>query len=177
MVVSPTVAVVTSPVTSTTGVATATPPISAAPTTPLIPTTAANLSPTANAASVTANGGIAVPITLQGKDPENKPLVFAIAQLPTHGRLGGSMPNLIYTAEPAFVGVDAFTFTVNDGQVSSSPSTVSVIVTGPIAVTKKPIVKQSCRTVRGRKTCLRRTTSLRVVPDSKSLFVSNFRRL
>jgi hypothetical protein len=43
--------------------------------------------------------------------------------------LSGAAPNLTYTPAPGYSGADSFTFTVNDGQASSAPATVSITVT------------------------------------------------
>lgn len=123
---------------------------------PVTTTPTPNLAPSATASTLTVNTGAAIQVTLQGTDPENKPLTYALAQLPTHGKLTGQAPNLVYTPDPNFVGLDSLTFTANDGQTSSPPTAVTIVVTGSTATTKKPSRTLTCRTVKGRKTCRRR---------------------
>ena len=56
-------------------------------------------------------------------------LTFAVGTGPSHGSLSGSGANLTYTPAPGYSGPDSFTFTVNDGQATSAPATVSITVT------------------------------------------------
>lgn len=58
----------------------------------------------------------ALPVTLTAIDPENATLSFAIVNQPAHGSLSGDAPNLIYTPDAEFSGLDSFTFSANDGQ-------------------------------------------------------------
>lgn len=88
----------------------------------------ANQAPTANAQSVTANPGVAVPILLTGSDPDGNPLTYTVLTQPTHGALTGAAPSLTYTANAGYLGGDSFTFRVNDGQADSTTATVSITV-------------------------------------------------
>ncbi|MGJ8641661.1 MAG: Ig-like domain-containing protein [Opitutaceae bacterium] len=51
---------------------------------------------------------------LQGSDPDGGSLSFAVIQQPAHGDLSGTAPNLVYTPDENFSGVDSIRFTVND---------------------------------------------------------------
>jgi len=84
--------------------------------------------PTAIPQEVTTEEDTAVAITLTGSDPDGDPLTFAV-NLPSHGTLTGILTNLTYTPEADFNGLDSFTFTVNDGEYTSEPATVSITVT------------------------------------------------
>ena len=105
--------------------------------------------------------GKASPITLQASDPDGGSLSFSLAQLPAHGKLGGQAPNLTYTPDAGFVGLDAFTFTASDGKDTSAAATATVTVTGS---TSKATVKAAkvaktrlvCRTRSGKRVCVRR---------------------
>ncbi|MGE9270452.1 MAG: glycosyl hydrolase [Verrucomicrobiales bacterium] len=65
-------------------------------------------------------------ITLTGSDVEGDPLSFAVTSGPANGMLSGTPPNLIYTPNSGYVGIDSFTFTATDGQTTSDPGTLTV---------------------------------------------------
>jgi hypothetical protein len=90
--------------------------------------TAVNDTPVANAQSVTTNEDIALAMTLSGTDAEGSTLTFAIGASPTHGTLSGTAPNVTYTPAANYNGSDSFTFTVNDGSLTSAAATVSITV-------------------------------------------------
>ena len=92
--------------------------------------TNANRAPTAASISLIAATGSTTSFTLQAADPEGSPLLFVFGQLPGHGKLTGQAPNLGYTPDQGFLGLDAFTFTANDGADSSAQTTVTITVTG-----------------------------------------------
>lgn len=91
--------------------------------------TAVNQPPTAHDQSVTTPEDTAASITLTGSDPEGQPLTYTVTSGPSHGTLGGTAPDLVYTPDPNYNGPDSFTFTVNDGTHTSEPATVSITVT------------------------------------------------
>lgn len=94
-----------------------------------------NRAPTANAQSVTTTQGTARAITLTGSDPDNDPLTFAIGTSPLNGTLSGTPPAVTYTPSAGYTGSDSFTFTVSDGQLTSTAATVSILVgagSGPL---------------------------------------------
>lgn len=80
----------------------------------------------------------ALPLTLSGTDTEGSSLTYAITEPPLHGVLSGTAPNLTYTPAADFSGSDEFKFTVNDGELTSEPATITLIVTpvndAPIAI-------------------------------------------
>ncbi len=89
----------------------------------------ANQAPVAQAGSVITSEDNPVSVTLTGSDPEGNPFTFTVDASPVNGTLTGVAPNLIYTPHPDFHGSDAFTFTVNDGGLTSNTATVSITVT------------------------------------------------
>jgi len=103
--------------------------VDSAPATISITVTPVNDPPVANPQTVTTAEDTPVGITLTGSDVDGDPLTFVIVTLPGNGALSGTPPNLTYTPNPDFNGSDSFTFKVNDGQVDSSPATVSITVT------------------------------------------------
>jgi len=94
-----------------------------------ITVTPINDAPVANSQSLTNAEDTAVPITLTGSDVDGPVTNFVLVTLPTHGTLSGSGANLTYTPTNNYTGADAFTFTVNDGSLTSSVATVSILVT------------------------------------------------
>ncbi len=92
---------------------------------PVAPT---NQPPTATAQSITVIEDTPKAITLTGTDPENSPLTFTIATNPTHGSLSGTGANRTYTPQANYTGTDSFTFTVNDGSLTSASATVSMTI-------------------------------------------------
>jgi len=99
-----------------------------------------NNAPVADDQSVTTDEDIAVGITLAGSDVDGDPLNFTLTSQPTKGTLSGTAPDLTYTPNENFNGVDSFTFKVDDGQLSSDPATVSITVIpvndAPVAITQ-----------------------------------------
>jgi surface protein len=67
-------------------------------------------------------------IELTGNDPEDDDLLFTIEQPPSNGTLTGTAPNLLYTPNPNFKGSDTFTFSVTDGDLTSSVGIASITV-------------------------------------------------
>jgi hypothetical protein len=84
--------------------------------------------PLALAQSVLASSDTPKPITLTGLDVDNDPLSFAIAQLPMHGGILGLPPHVTYVPDTGYIGTDSFTFTANDGGLTSPAATVSITV-------------------------------------------------
>ena len=125
---------------------------------PAVPAPAGNRAPVASPMSFVAASGLGTPFALQGSDPDGSPVTFALGQMPQHGKLTGQAPNLAYTADAGFVGVDAFTFTVSDGKDSSGAATVMVTATGSTKALKagkavKVKVRKVCRGKGLRRVC------------------------
>ncbi len=94
-----------------------------------ITVTPVNDAPLADSQSVTTPEDKALPITLTGSDVDGPAINFVIVTLPTHGTLTGSGANLTYQPATNYTGPDSFTFTVNDGSLTSAVATVSINVT------------------------------------------------
>ena len=69
------------------------------------------------------------PITLTGSDVNNDPLTFFVVTQPIRGTLSGTLPNLIYTPELNYSGLDSFSFKANDGTADSALAVVRITVT------------------------------------------------
>ncbi len=72
-----------------------------------------------------------VEIHLTGSDIEGDPLSFQVVTQPGHGALTGTAPDLLYTPDDTFTGIDTFTFKVNDGLDDSLTATVTIQVQEP----------------------------------------------
>jgi sugar lactone lactonase YvrE len=85
--------------------------------------------PIAKSQSVTLDEDNLIKITLEGEDPEGKPVRFRIINPPLYGSMTGTPPDLVYKPNPDFFGKDSFTFAVNDGVFDSiTPATVEITV-------------------------------------------------
>ena len=104
-----------------------------------------NDAPVATAQSVSVNEDDSVAITLTGTDVEGANLTFTKVN-PSHGTLAGTAPNLTYTPAANYSGPDSFTFTVNDGVLTSAPATVSITVNPvndtPVAIAQSVSVNE-----------------------------------
>ena len=74
-----------------------------------------------------------VEITLAGADPTGDPLTFAVTSPPDNGTLTGTSPNLTYTPDDLFAGVDTVEYTANDGTNTSQPGVITITVLAPNA--------------------------------------------
>ncbi len=88
-----------------------------------------NSPPVANPQSVTVVEDTPKLITLGGSDPDGGTPNLVVATPPSHGTLSGLSPNLTYTPHADYSGPDSFTFTANDGELTSGEATVTINVT------------------------------------------------
>ena len=88
-----------------------------------------NTPPTASEGSIRTEEDPPAAISLKGSDPDGNLLSYSIVTKPAHGTLSGTEPNLIYSPELNFNGVDGFTFKVSDGASESKPTAFSIMVT------------------------------------------------
>jgi hypothetical protein len=68
-------------------------------------------------------------ITLTGSDVDGPVTNFTVLSAPTNGTLSGTVPELTYTPATNFTGGDSFTFTVDDGSLTSAVATVEITLT------------------------------------------------
>ncbi|MEM7707456.1 MAG: Ig-like domain-containing protein, partial [Pseudomonadota bacterium] len=90
---------------------------------------AVNDPPVAVDIAQTLNEDEPVSVVLSASDEDGDALTFALTSQPQHGELTGTSPNLTYTPDPDFNGVDSFTYQAFDGTVSSMGATVTLTVT------------------------------------------------
>ncbi|WP_223750200.1 Ig-like domain-containing protein [Myxococcus sp. XM-1-1-1] len=93
--------------------------------------TPVNDAPVATSAAVTVNHNTSTPVTVAATDVDGDVLGFTVTTPPAHGTLSGTGAQLLYTPNADYQGTDAFTFTANDGVLTSNTATVSITVRGP----------------------------------------------
>jgi hypothetical protein len=96
-----------------------------------ITVSAVNDTPLAASQAVTTTNQL-VTITLTASDVDGDPLTYALVAAPQNGTVNGSAPELFYTPNPDFVGIDQLTFQVSDGQVASNIAGVTIRVLGEV---------------------------------------------
>ena len=94
--------------------------------------TPVNDAPVALAQDVTTGLEEARPVLLAGEDVDGDQLTFEVRARPAHGTLTGVPPLVRYRPGKHFVGEDAFSFTVSDGELTSEPAIVRVTVDGTL---------------------------------------------
>jgi RHS repeat-associated protein len=85
-----------------------------------------NRAPLAYDQGVATDEDVPISVTLSGSDPDGDVLAYVIVRQPAFGMLAGEPPNVIYTSRPDYHGLDEFTFRVNDSQLDSGISTVTI---------------------------------------------------
>ena len=98
-----------------------------------------NDAPVAFSQSLTNAEDAALLITLTSSDVDGPLTNFVLVTLPAHGTLAGSGANQVYTPATNYFGLDSFTFTVNDGSLTSAVATVGLTIT---PVNDLPIISQ-----------------------------------
>lgn len=88
-----------------------------------------NRAPTALAQSLSVAWDSTLVITLAGSDPDGDAITIGAASTPANGTLVQSGATATYTPRTGYTGADSFTFTVSDGQLSSTPATIGIQVT------------------------------------------------
>ncbi len=96
----------------------------------VLPQVLANRAPEANGQALATAFGMPLNIVLSGRDPEQSVLSYSTLTQPLGGTITGTAPNLIYTPDAAFTGVDSFTFEVFDGELNSPAAAITIDV-GP----------------------------------------------
>jgi Bacterial Ig domain len=97
-----------------------------------------NDAPMAFDQSVTNGEDTSFTITLVGSDEDGPETNYVVLASPTNGTLSGVAPNLTYRGASNYFGPDSFTFSVNDGSLTSAVATVSITV---LAVNQPPVAK------------------------------------
>ena len=92
--------------------------------------TPVNDAPTADPQSLSTVEDTSTPleVDLSGTDIDGDGLAFTLIQPPANGVLTGLIPNLMYTPNPDFNGLDSLTFITNDGTEDSESAVVDITV-------------------------------------------------
>lgn len=90
--------------------------------------------------AVPKGGSKAITLTATDADSPQSSLVFVVATQPAHGSLTGTVPNLTYTPDPTYTGLDSFTFTVTDNTNLSATGTISINVFSNTVIDNTPPV-------------------------------------
>ena len=85
-----------------------------------------NDAPVANAQTIATRQDQARSFTLIASDPDGDAVTYLLLDLPSHGTLSGSAPNLSYTPASAYLGTDRLTFKVNDGTTDSGVAAINI---------------------------------------------------
>ncbi len=87
-----------------------------------------NRAPIANGQALDTNFGQPLAVVLGAIDPDGDVLGYTVAEQPVNGTLSGTVPNLVYTPENNFSGLDSFRFVATDGVLDSAVTTVTINV-------------------------------------------------
>ena len=87
-----------------------------------------NSPPVSQNQTVNATENTAVHINLRAQDDDGDPLTYSIVTDPGHGTLSGQGPDVTYTPDTGYTGMDSFYFKVNDGMVDSNVASVTIAV-------------------------------------------------
>ncbi len=96
-----------------------------------------NEPPVANPGAASTDEDTPIAVVLSGTDTDGDTLTYNVVSGPADGSLSGVAPDLTYTPNLDFFGTDAFTFTVNDGDVTSGAATFDLTVA---AVNDAPVL-------------------------------------
>ena len=96
--------------------------------------------PIAMSQDVFTNEDTPVSIQLSGSDKSNKSIHYMIVSYPLHGLLSGHLPDLIFTPDPDYHGLDGLDFMVSNGTESSESAHITIHI---IPVNDPPTVNFS----------------------------------
>ncbi len=98
-----------------------------------------NTAPVANRQIINTTNNATLSVVLTGSDVNADTLVFEVVDFPLNGSLTGSAPNVQYSPDLDYTGIDSFTFRVFDGAIYSNLATVTFNVVSPPGVNGLPV--------------------------------------
>ncbi len=83
--------------------------------------------------NVTGQTSVNQPVTINllGTDADGDALQYSVSQAPANGKVTISNNQAVYTPNAGFTGQDTFSYTANDGKVTSIPATATITVSSP----------------------------------------------
>ena len=116
--------------------------LDSAPATYNLTVTPVNDAPTAQDVFAETEGGDSVAVTLLGEDIDSESLEYRLLEAPAHGQFTGDAPELVYTPDPRFEGLEVLTYEVSDGELQATATiTINVIQPNlPPVITSPPLV-------------------------------------
>lgn len=135
-----------------------------------------NLPPVAVSDAASTNAGVAISIAVlsNDSDPDSQPAPLSITHvgLPSHGTAQIVSPQILYTPQTNFVGVDTFSYTITDGAalaIATATVTVNGVLSPPtitsFTASPNPLVAGGATTLRWNTT---NTDSVTVTPNGGS---------
>lgn len=106
-----------------------------------------SLVPVAKSFTVGTTQNMDVEINILAQNPRNDMLTYKIISSPKNGTLSGKAPNLIYTPNPSFTGVDSFSYVVSNRRFSSEIATITIEVTPKKSILKDSALKNNAKTL------------------------------
>lgn len=104
--------------------------------------TPVNDAPMAQDVFAQTEGGDSVAVTLEGEDIDSEILEYRLLEEPGHGQFTGEAPELVYTPDSRFEGLEVLTYEVSDGELQATATiTINVIQPNlPPVITSPPVV-------------------------------------
>jgi large repetitive protein len=128
-----------------------------------------NDAPAAGAQTVNTGEGTPVDITLTATDIDSDSLTFIVVTPPSFGILSGTEPNVTYTPNAGFSGVDSFSFAVEDGELGSN----AAIKVNVIRANNPPVANDDFSTTREDTIVITNVIANDSDPDGDPLQVDN----
>ena len=100
--------------------------VTSAPAEITIVISAVNDAPVPAAQTLAGTEDTTLSVVLTATDADGDTLTFAVTLPPAHGTLSGAAPDLIYTPDAGWNGLDSFEFTVSDASETSPPVAVTM---------------------------------------------------